>query len=125
MTMTTERANATVAAFIASEEMDNAARYLQAGRRVARLSDAALKALWADAWRRYYDEHWAERWTDCIDTDAELTLRRLPRPEHLIPAESRKRVVARTRETAQRPDVDRRLREDIEDFVRRSAARRN
>jgi len=125
MTMTAKRANAIVEAFIASEEMDNAARYLQAGRRLARLSDAALKAHWADAWRGYYDERRAERWDDCIDADAELTLRRLPRPEHLVPAEARKRVIARTREVAQRADVNERLREDIEDFVRRSAARRN
>jgi hypothetical protein len=125
MTMTAKQANTILQAFIASEEMDNAARYLQAGRRLARLSDAALKALWADAWRRYCDEHWAERWTDCIDTDAELTLRRLPRPEHLIPAESWKRVIALSREVARRPNINQRLGEDIEDFVRQSAARRN
>ncbi len=52
MTMTAKQANMILQAFIASEEMDNAARYLQAGRRLARLSDAALNALWVDAWRR-------------------------------------------------------------------------
>jgi hypothetical protein len=115
----------TLQAFIASEEMDNAARYLQAGRRLARLGDAALKRAWADAWCAYYDEHKADRWNDCVDADAELTLRRLPRPEHLIPREARKRIVARVRETARRPDVNRRLREDFQDFVRRCATRRN
>jgi len=125
MTISAKQADAIVEAFIASEEMDNAARYLQAGRRLARLSDAALKASWAEAWRGYYDERQADRWDDCMDAEAELTLRRLPRPEHLIPAATRKRVVARTREVARRPDINQRLREDIEDFVRRSAARRN
>jgi hypothetical protein len=117
--------NETLLAFIASEEMDNAARYLQAGRRLARLSDAALKARWADAWRAYYDECRADRWGDCMDADAELTLRQLPRPERLIPREARKRIVARVREAARNPDANRRLREDFLDFIRQSAARRN
>jgi hypothetical protein len=117
--------NETLLAFIASEEMDNAARYLQAGRRLARLSDAALKRAWATAWRAYYDECRADRWGDCMDADAELTLRQLPRPERLIPREARKRIVARVREAARNPDANRRLREDFLDFIRQSAARRN
>jgi hypothetical protein len=114
-----------VQAFIANEEMDNVARYLRAGRRLAHLSDLALKRFWADAWRAYYDERKADRWSDCQGADAELTLRQLPRPERLIPREARRRIVARAREAGQRPDVNRRLREDIQDFVCRCAARRN
>jgi hypothetical protein len=112
-------------AFIASEEMDNAARYLGAGRRLAHLSDAALKRLWADAWRAYHAEGKADRWADCQDADAELTLRQLPRPERLIPPEARKRIIARAREVGRRPGVHQRFREDLERFKRQCAARRN
>jgi hypothetical protein len=112
-------------AFFACEEMDNVARYLRAGRRLALLGDAALKQAWADAWRAYYDERKADRWGDCIDADAELTLRQLPRPEHLIPREARRRMVARLREYGRRPEVSQRRLEDFQHFLRQCAARRN
>jgi hypothetical protein len=112
-------------AFFACEEMDNVARYLNAGRRLALLSAAALKRAWADAWRAYYDERKADRWGDCIDADAELTLRQLPRPEHLIPREARRRIVARLRENGRRPEVSQRRREEFQHFLRQCAARRN
>ena len=124
--VTTVRSIKTFAqAFFACEEMDNVARYLQAGRRLALLSDAALKQAWADAWRAYYDERKADRWGDCIDADAELALRQLPRPEHLIPRAARRRIVARLRENAQRPEVSQRRREAYQHFLRQCAARRN
>jgi hypothetical protein len=112
-------------AFFACEEMDNVARYLQAGRRLALLGGAALKQAWAEAWRAYYDERKADRWGDCIDADAELALRQLPRLEHLIPREARRRIIARLREHAQRPEVSQRRREEFEHFKRQCAARRN
>jgi len=112
-------------AFFACQEMDNVARYLNAGRRLALLSGAALKQAWADAWRAYYDERKADRWGDCIDADAELALRQLPRPEHLIPREARRRIVARLREYGRRSEVSQRRREDFQHFLRQCAARRN
>jgi hypothetical protein len=124
--VTTDRPIKTFAeAFFACREMDNVARYLQAGRRLALLSDAALKQAWADAWRAYYDERKADRWGDCIDADAELAFRQLPRPEHLIPREARRRIVARLRANGRRPEVSQRLSEDFAEFKRQCAARRN
>jgi hypothetical protein len=123
---TTDRPIKTFAqAFFACEEMDNVARYLQAGRRLALLGNAALKQLWADAWRTYYDERKADRWGDCIDADAELALRQLPRPEHLIPREAHRRIVARLRENGRRPEVSQRRLEEFQHFLRQCAARRN
>jgi len=112
-------------AFFACQEMDNVARYLNAGRRLALLSEAALKQAWADAWCAYYDERKADRWGDCIDADAELTWRQLPRPEHLIPREARRRIVARLRQNGQRPEVRQRRLEAYQHFLRQCAARRN
>jgi hypothetical protein len=108
-------------AFMASEDMDNVARYLQVGRRYARLGDNVLDKLWANAWCALHANHQADRWDDCMDAEAELMLRRRPRPEHLIPRSARERIKAHVRAAAQRPDVDQRLREDIERFMRRSA----
>jgi len=112
-------------AFFACQEMDNVARYLNAGRRLALLSGAALKQAWADAWRAYYDERKADRWGDCIDADAELALRQLPRPEHLIPRATRRRIVARLRANGRRPEVSQQRLEDFQHFLRQCAARRN
>ena len=112
-------------AFFACQEMDNVARYLQAGRRLALLGDAALKQAWADAWRAYYDERKADRWSDCIDADAELAWRQLPRPEHLIPRAARRRIVARLRQNGRRPEVSQRRLEAFQHFLRQCAARRN
>jgi hypothetical protein len=117
--------NEVLQAFISSEEMDNAARYLQAGRRFARLSDASLKTIWAEARRAYWDWCQRERWDDCIDADAELTLRRTPLPEHLVPPEARKRIADIIRSERRRPDVGRQLRARYEDFVRRCTVWRN
>jgi hypothetical protein len=112
-------------AFIASEEMDNAARYLQAGRRFADHTDDALNAVWAHSWRASYDENWWGRSEDYIDADAELTLRRLPRPDHLIPPDSRRRVVDCIRALRRQSDTSRELMKRYEDFVQQCAARRN
>jgi hypothetical protein len=112
-------------AFIASEEMDNAARYLQAGRRFAGLGNADLESTWAEAWRAYYDHCRYDRWADYIDADGELTLRRLPPPEHLVPAGARKRIADIIRSERSQPDTRREMRERYEDFVWRSGARRN
>src|SRR5260370_15631875 len=117
--------NETLLAFIASEEMDNAARYLQAGRQFADLCDGGLNWTWADARRDCFDMGRADQWQDYMDADAELMLRGLPRPEHLNSPEERKRIAARIREAARHPDANRRLREDFLDFVRQCAARRN
>jgi hypothetical protein len=100
--MTSQPTKQLLQAFIASEEMDNAACHLRAGRRLAHLSDEALKVRWASAWRLYYDEYQPDLWPACSDADAELTLRRLSRPEHLIPPWSRKRIVARLPSTVAR-----------------------
>ncbi len=112
-------------AFMASEDMDNLARYLQVGRRYARLGDTVLDKLWAGAWCALYARQEADRWDDCMDADAELMLRRRPRPEHLVPRDARERIKAHVRAAARRPDLDRRLREDIALFMRRSTSRRN
>ena len=112
-------------AFFACQEMDNVARYLNAGRRLALLSDAALMQAWADAWLAYYDERKADRWGDCIDADSELVLRQLPRPEHLIPRAAHRRIVARLRANGRRPEVSQRRLEEFQHFLRQCAARRN
>ena len=125
MIMNARQSSELVQAFVASEELDIAARYIEAGRRYSHLSDAVLKKTWAGAYVAYYDRRQADRWRDCMDADAELTLRRLPRPEHLIPPEAKKRIVARIRETGRRPEVMRGLRTHFQDFVRQCAARRN
>jgi hypothetical protein len=117
--------NEVLQAFIASEEMDNAARYLEAGRRFVLLSDADLESTWAEAWREYYDENRTNRWADCIDADGELTLRRLPRPEHLIPPAARKRIADLIRFERRQPEVGRELRARYDDFVRRCTVWRN
>ena len=112
-------------AFIASEEMDNAARYLQAGRRFADLGDADLKATWAAAWRAYYEHCHRQRWNDCIDAAGELTVRGMPRPEHLIPPDSRRRIAGVIRYERGHPDFKRKLRERYDDFMRRCTVWRN
>jgi hypothetical protein len=66
--------------FIADDELENAIRYLKAGRRFAGCRDDKLKSVWTKVWRAYYDHDRTELWPYCIDADAELMLRRLPRP---------------------------------------------
>jgi hypothetical protein len=123
--MTDENSDELVKAYIASKEMDNAARYLQAGRRFAGLSAAELRTAWVKFWRGYYEHDRDDLWLYGIDANAELTLRGLQRPVHLFAARTRKRIDARRRENARRPEVARRLREGFEDFVRQCAARRH
>jgi hypothetical protein len=65
---------------IANGELENAIRYLKAGRRFAGYRDDKLKSVWTKVWRAYYDHDRTELWPYCIDADAELMLRRLPRP---------------------------------------------
>jgi len=58
--------------FVAIEEMDNVACYLQAGRRFACLGDRPLQWAWVDGWRIYNStRHRAARWTYCMDIEAE------------------------------------------------------
>ncbi len=123
--MTARYSNEILHAFLASEEMDNAARYLQAGRRFAGLSDAALRKDWARAWRGCHDEGREELWPACLDTDAELTLRGLARPEQLLTPRTLKRISSRMRDDARRPGARQRLHEDIEHFLRQCTARRH
>jgi len=112
--------------FVAIEEMDNVACYLQAGRRFACLGDRPLQWAWVDGWRIYNStRHRAARWTYCMDIEAELALRRLPRLEHLVPPWLLERLSDRTFRNARRPDIVWWVKMHIEDFLRQCAAQRN
>ena len=63
--------------FVAIEEMDYVARYLEAGRQLACVKDLQLQWGWVDAWRIYNNatRHRAAQWTYCMDIEAELSTR--------------------------------------------------
>ncbi len=113
--------------FVANEEIANVARYLEAGRRFADVSDPALQWAWVDGWRVYNTtRHRAARWTQCMDIEAELSLRGLPRRlEHHVPDWFLERLSDRSFRNARRPDIVWWAKMNVEDFLRKCAARKN
>jgi len=113
--------------FVAIEEMDYVARYLEAGRQLACVKDLQLQWSWVDAWRIYNNatRHRTAQWTYCMDIEAELSLRGLARLENQVPPWFLERLADRTFRNARRPDIVWWVKTTIEDFLRKRAARRN
>ncbi len=116
--MTKDRAEALFEAFVAHDEMELTRGYLAEGRRYAGLTDALLNSSWLGAWRDFHldlQEAGRDRYNDL---SAELRLRGLALPEHLISPEARQQVTARVSEIADHPDVQARLADAIKDFFK-------
>jgi hypothetical protein len=112
--------------FVAFEEMDNVARYLQAGRQFAGLTYLTLQQAWLDEWCIYNStRHRAAQWTRCMDIEAELTLRGLAPPEDQVPSWFLERLADSSFRNARRPDIVWWVKLKIEDFLRQCAAQRN
>jgi hypothetical protein len=109
--------------FVANEEIANVARYLEEGRQFADVSDPALQWAWVDGWRVYNTtRHRAARWTQCMDIEAELSLRGLPRRlEHHVPDWFLERLSDRSFRNARRPDIVWWAKMNVEDFLRKCA----
>jgi hypothetical protein len=93
--MTRQKPDKITAAFQAHCEMENAARYLNSGRRFAGLGKKALIAEWLAAFRDSSLELRQDRARDLDDVGAELSLRGIPSPAHLIPPDVKKQAAAR------------------------------
>jgi hypothetical protein len=114
--MTREQAEKFVAAFQANDEMENTRWYLAEGRRYAGLTEEALNSAWLAAWRDSHIHLTQDGRDRYDDVCAELRLRALALPEHLIDPVERERGQARACEGADRPDVKARMEEDMRRF---------
>ena len=113
------------AALAESNLMDYAAYYHRVGRRFGHLSDVQLNRTWVAAQRARYDANRQDLWPDWRDAEAELLLRGLPRPHHLLRPKTKERILAQSVKDRQEIEANPELKMKIEDFVRRCVARRN
>ena len=121
MTRTKPPSKDVMIGYYLSSAWDNVARYFQAGRRFRRFTDQELERAWAKAWRTYYDDYRPDLWTWCMDIEGELLLHfRFP-PQHLLPPSIHYRIETRRRVHESRSDVNRRLKDEVECFMRECA----
>jgi hypothetical protein len=79
-----DRIETILEAFMDHQAMEETRSYLARGRRFAGLPDDALSKSWAAAFTAVCADGDERRETDLDDFGAELGLRKLERPEHLI-----------------------------------------
>ena len=104
-------------AFLAHEDMEHTKRYLDDGRRHGGLTVGQLEAAWLQAWRGFFLHDSAAACDALYDYAAELRLRDLPLPDHLVSPAERRRAMARAQDAVDADTViQERLREDLELF---------
>jgi hypothetical protein len=121
--MNKKEASRILATFQAHAAMENAAHYLRRGRRFADVGKKALVAEWLAAFRDSSLDLRQDRARDLDDVTAELSLRGMRSPEHLIPADVRKRAAARL--APYLPKARERLNDDYHRFLAEWKARKN
>jgi hypothetical protein len=123
--MTREEIEDLLEAFRANDAMENTRWYLMEGRRYARLTEEVLHSVWLSAWRDFHIHLKQSARDDYNDASAELRLRGLALPEHLIDPVQLEQAQARLREITDRPDVRARIMRDIRRFQEELATPRN
>ncbi len=92
-----DRIDDIIQAFLDHEAMTQTASYLGRGRRFEGLSVDALNKEWAATFTTVCAEGDGRRATDLEDLGAELGLRKLGRPEHLVSQEAMRTAQERVR----------------------------
>ena len=90
--------------------------YVTSGRRYADLAEEVLNGCWVSAWR---DLHLRLKRSTCVEyayLSAELRLRGLARPDHLITDDDREGAMMRLAEVVAYPEVERLLLDDLNRF---------
>jgi hypothetical protein len=77
------------AAMIASNQMDMDRAYLERGRQLQALGQDELEKMWAASFRAYFALGDQSREIELNDADAELRLRGIPIPNHLVEEETK------------------------------------
>ena len=106
-------ADTLVSTFLADVEMEQTQAYLTRGRAYAELPNAALRKQWAKAYEAFFVAEEASAQTELHDTDAEIRLRGLKPPVHLI--RSALKVVNSRIKAARTSENDKRLVDEIVD----------
>ncbi len=92
-----DRIDAIMQAVMDHQDMENTRSYLERGRRFEGLTVDALNNGWAAAFTAVCANGDERRETDLDDFGAELGLRKLKRPEHLVRPEAMKAAQERVR----------------------------
>lgn len=92
-----DRIDALLQAFMDHQAMEETRDYLERGRRFGGLTDDDLSTGWAAAFTAVCADGDGRRETDLDDFGAELGLRKLERPEHLVPPRAMKAAQERVR----------------------------
>jgi hypothetical protein len=98
-------------AIVRSAEMEETQDYLARGRRFSGLTADALNDAWATAFKDVFSNENRSRVRDLDDLGAELRLRELELPEHLVAPEMaglRERLI-REGPLVENPELDRRI----------------
>jgi hypothetical protein len=108
--------------FVANREMEDTRSYLDRGRAFADLTNEALNAAWVKACRAVHGRSSSSREAEFRDLKAELRLRGLKYPLHLVKPET-ERTVKRLREATPADNATtRRMEEEIRRFKEQLAA---
>lgn len=106
-------AHSLVAAFLGDMEMEQTRAYLARGRVYAELPDKVLRKRWAKAYEAFFVAEDASVETELHDADAEIRLRGLKPPLHLI--RSALKVVNQRIKAATSSENDKRVVDSIMD----------